>query len=148
MLTSRWLGGTPTTSLPYRRICPSVGSSKPPIMRSVVVFPQPDGPSRETNSTAPGMEPLCNADQFDCLDRPGLGRVRLSARCRLVVRVGSRGLRLRHIHWALVPPAESRWGLRVACLDVVPANCVVFITSYYGFAWQSRPCLGKIAVWL
>ena len=31
---------------------PSVGSSKPPIMRSVVVFPQPDGPSKAKNFPA------------------------------------------------------------------------------------------------
>ena len=53
MLTSRWLGGTPTTSLPYSRIWPSVGSSKPPIIRSVVVLPHPDGPSSEKNSPSP-----------------------------------------------------------------------------------------------
>src|SRR5579875_190071 len=53
MLTSRWLGGTPTTSLPYSRIWPAVGSSKPPIIRSVVVLPQPDGPSSEKNSPSP-----------------------------------------------------------------------------------------------
>ncbi len=53
MFTSRRLGGTPTTSTPYSRICPSVGSSKPPIIRSVVVLPQPDGPSSEKNSPSP-----------------------------------------------------------------------------------------------
>ncbi len=31
-------------------IVPDVGSTKPAIMRSVVVLPQPDGPSSETNS--------------------------------------------------------------------------------------------------
>ena len=31
-------------------IVPLVGSSRPAIMRSVVVLPQPDGPSSETNS--------------------------------------------------------------------------------------------------
>ena len=55
MFTSRWFGGTPTTSLPYSRIWPSVGSSKPPIMRNVVVLPQPDGPSSEKNSPSPMM---------------------------------------------------------------------------------------------
>src|SRR5262245_58435547 len=32
------------------KILPSVASSRPPIMRSVVVLPQPDGPSMATNS--------------------------------------------------------------------------------------------------
>src|SRR6266576_1679738 len=53
MLTSRWFGGTPTTSLPYSRIWPLVGSSKPPIIRSIVVLPHPDGPSNEKNSPSP-----------------------------------------------------------------------------------------------
>src|SRR6478735_6958001 len=38
------------TSSPPRKIRPSVGSSTPAIMRSVVVLPQPDGPSRQKNS--------------------------------------------------------------------------------------------------
>src|SRR5215216_6758928 len=50
MLTSRRKGGTPTMSRPCSRIWPLVGSSKPAIMRRVVVLPQPDGPSREKNS--------------------------------------------------------------------------------------------------
>ena len=37
-------------SLPSSRIRPSVGCSKPAIIRSVVVLPQPDGPSIEKNS--------------------------------------------------------------------------------------------------
>ena len=50
MFTCRRAGGTYVTSEPCRRIRPSVGSSKPAIMRSVVVFPQPLGPSIEKNS--------------------------------------------------------------------------------------------------
>ena len=38
------------TSRPWSRIRPSDGSSKPAIIRSVVVFPQPDGPSIVKNS--------------------------------------------------------------------------------------------------
>src|SRR3954467_9505823 len=38
------------TSLPPRKIWPEVGSSRPAIMRSVVVLPQPDGPSRQKKS--------------------------------------------------------------------------------------------------
>ena len=36
--------------MPSSRIRPSVGCSNPAIIRRVVVFPQPDGPSREKNS--------------------------------------------------------------------------------------------------
>jgi hypothetical protein len=49
MFTFRSLGGTALTSAPRSTIRPSSGSSKPAIMRSVVVFPQPDGPSRQKN---------------------------------------------------------------------------------------------------
>ena len=38
------------TSLPPSRMRPEVGSSRPAIMRRVVVLPQPDGPSRTKNS--------------------------------------------------------------------------------------------------
>src|ERR671918_683164 len=41
-----------TTWLPMR-ISPSVTSSSPATMRSEVVFPQPDGPTRTTNSASP-----------------------------------------------------------------------------------------------
>ncbi len=37
-------------SAPLIRRVPSVGSSNPPIMRSSVVLPQPEGPSSEKNS--------------------------------------------------------------------------------------------------
>ena len=50
MLTCRLAGGTRVTSPPRSRMRPLVGSSKPAIMRSVVVLPQPDGPSIEKNS--------------------------------------------------------------------------------------------------
>src|SRR4051812_16298347 len=62
MFTLRRAGGMYVTSLPCSRIRPSVGSSNPAIIRSVVVFPHPDGPSivknspsrmvKETSSTA------------------------------------------------------------------------------------------------
>ena len=35
---------------------PEVGSSSPAIMRSVVVLPQPDGPSRQKNSPSPTVK--------------------------------------------------------------------------------------------
>src|SRR3954447_23000386 len=38
------------TSSSPRKIWPEVGSSSPAIMRSVVVLPQPEGPSRQKNS--------------------------------------------------------------------------------------------------
>ena len=54
MLMLRRSGGTTDwtddTTLPPTRISPASGSRKPAIMRNVVVLPQPDGPSRQTNS--------------------------------------------------------------------------------------------------
>src|SRR5262245_58225768 len=41
------------TSSPPSRMRPPVGSSRPAIMRSVVVLPQPDGPSMTKNSPSP-----------------------------------------------------------------------------------------------
>ena len=38
------------STAPFISIVPDVGLMKPAIMRSVVVLPQPDGPSSETNS--------------------------------------------------------------------------------------------------
>ena len=52
MLTGRLSGGSSVTSRPRSSIRPLVGSSKPPIIRSVVVLPQPDGPRSEKNSPA------------------------------------------------------------------------------------------------
>ena len=43
-------------SVPSSRISPAVGRSKPAIIRSVVVLPQPDGPSSEKNSPAAIVE--------------------------------------------------------------------------------------------
>ena len=45
------------TSSPSRKIWPEVGSSSPAIILSVVVLPQPDGPSRQKNEPS-GMVKL------------------------------------------------------------------------------------------
>src|SRR2546423_11029821 len=47
---SRSFGGTSLTTSPSTAISPPVMSSRPAIMRSVVDLPQPDGPTRTTNS--------------------------------------------------------------------------------------------------
>src|SRR6266478_959597 len=47
---SRWDARLNVTSSPPSRIRPDVGNSRPAIMRSVVVLPQPEGPSRQKNS--------------------------------------------------------------------------------------------------
>src|SRR5215216_3770868 len=43
-------GSRSLTTRPSMRISPAVGSSKPAIIRRVVVFPQPEGPTSTTNS--------------------------------------------------------------------------------------------------
>ena len=50
MAMSRSFGALLFTTLPPMRSSPSVMSSSPAIMLSVVDFPQPDGPTRITNS--------------------------------------------------------------------------------------------------
>ena len=50
MAMSRCAGGTSLTTRSPMRIVPLVGYSSPASMRNVVVLPQPEGPSRLTNS--------------------------------------------------------------------------------------------------
>src|SRR5581483_4226979 len=50
VFTSRAYGGWRVTSLPPRRTRPASGRSKPAISRSVVVLPEPEGPSIVKNS--------------------------------------------------------------------------------------------------
>jgi hypothetical protein len=47
---SRSFGGRLLITRPSRITCPEVIVSRPAIMRSAVVFPQPDGPTKTTNS--------------------------------------------------------------------------------------------------
>ena len=50
MATSRSKGPRSLTTRPPMRTSPEVASSRPAMMLSVVVLPQPDGPSSVTNS--------------------------------------------------------------------------------------------------
>ena len=50
MPMSRLAAGTAETSLPSTRTSPASACSKPATIRSAVVLPQPDGPSRATSS--------------------------------------------------------------------------------------------------
>ena len=47
-------GGTFVTFFPARKISPLSGTRNPPSMRSVVVFPHPDGPRIEKRTAALG----------------------------------------------------------------------------------------------
>ena len=50
---SRSLGGRSLTTRPSIFTSPDVIVSSPAIIRSAVVFPHPDGPTKTTNSPAP-----------------------------------------------------------------------------------------------
>ena len=50
MATSRSLAATAVTSLPSTSTRPDVGISRPARIRSVVLLPEPDGPSSAKNS--------------------------------------------------------------------------------------------------
>ncbi len=50
MAMSRSFGGTSLTTSPPIEMSPPVISSSPAIMRSVVLLPQPEGPTSTTNS--------------------------------------------------------------------------------------------------
>src|SRR5688572_4336558 len=52
MAMSRSAGARSFMRLPATKTSPAVACSRPATMRSVVVFPQPDGPSRQTVSPA------------------------------------------------------------------------------------------------
>ena len=56
MLTSRSEAASRVTSLPPISTRPLVAESRPAIMRNVVVFPQPEGPSRVTSVPASTIE--------------------------------------------------------------------------------------------
>src|SRR2546429_309293 len=65
-------------AVPPMATSPSSGSSKPPIIRSVVVLPQPLGPSREMNSPA-AFPPRCSSR---ARDQPGAPRAGFPPRGR------------------------------------------------------------------
>src|SRR4051795_6921878 len=78
MAMSRSRARRKVTSSPPRLIVPDVGNSSPAIMRSVVVLPQPDGPSRQKNSPSAMVKlvPRTAAKPPNCLNRVS---IRISA---------------------------------------------------------------------
>ena len=50
MAMSRSIGARSLTTWPSMEMSPEVIASSPAIIRSVVVLPQPDGPTKTTNS--------------------------------------------------------------------------------------------------
>ena len=70
MFTGRLSGASRVMSRPRSSIRPPVGGSNPPIIRSVVVLPQPLGPSSEKNS--PGLDPKRDPVDRDDVPKPFL----------------------------------------------------------------------------
>src|SRR5882724_3777325 len=60
MAMSRSIGGTSLTTVLSIRMSPEVMASRPAIMRRVVVLPQPDGPTKTTNS----LSWICRSTSF------------------------------------------------------------------------------------
>ena len=60
MAMSRSIGGTSLTTVSSIRISPEVMASSPAIMRRVVVLPQPEGPTKTTNS----LSRICRSTSF------------------------------------------------------------------------------------
>src|SRR3981189_188737 len=56
----RSMGGTPLTIVSSIRMSPEVMASRPAIMRKVVVLPQPEGPTKTTNS----LSWICRSTSF------------------------------------------------------------------------------------
>ena len=76
MLTSRSNGASRVTSRPPAVTVPAVGSSKPAIIRSTVVLPEPDGPQHgeelavgdlevDAGDRLDGAERLAQSEQLD-----------------------------------------------------------------------------------
>src|ERR1700754_4285992 len=78
MPTSRRLAGTytrsETTTVSARRTVPASGRSKPAMQRSVVVLPQPLGPSRVKNSPS-GTSKLTWSTALNAASEPDAGNV-------------------------------------------------------------------------
>ena len=84
MLTLRLYGGSHVTSWPCSSMRPEVGASKPPIIRRVVVLPQPDGPEQAEELAVTDLE-------VDVVDGDGVAE------------------RLDHVHELDVDGRHVRW---------------------------------------
>src|SRR5581483_11133178 len=82
MATSRSFGASSVTSRPPIITAPAVTSSSPASMRSAVVLPEPDGPTRTMNSPSS----ICRSSAFTAgASLPGYTHVALSKRTSAIV---------------------------------------------------------------
>ena len=113
---------------------PAVGSSKPPIMRSVVVLPQPDGPSSEKNSPSRDLErQVVDRDDLvaELLGDPIEPNVRLWQLCQ--PRVGRRNLAAvrqgSSVAGVSARPMPVSTRRRDAGCNGIGGPCVIFFTD-------------------
>ena len=115
MPSPRSRGSRSLTTRPSMRISPAVGSSKPAIMRSVVVLPQPDGPTNTTNSPSSmvklkslhgddGAERLGQVDELDARHVYLRTMPKLKPRARCL-----RMMRPTIISGTVMPTASAAW---------------------------------------
>jgi hypothetical protein len=83
----RFHGGSIVMSLPPRRTRPEVGAMKPAIIRSVVVLPQPLGPSSITNSPSRTSSETSRTAAVapKCLDRWSISSRAMASRRRATI---------------------------------------------------------------
>src|SRR6266576_209004 len=137
MLTSRLFGGTFVTSWPCSRITPWVGSSKPAIIRIVVVLPQPDGPSREKNSPSrmsrsiPATALITSPRAWNSLTTPDSSMAGRAAFSPAQLRV-SDALADAVLPAAVLPDAVPAGGAPAAVSDPARAGtCLSVISGWY-----------------
>src|SRR6202050_1715789 len=100
----------------FSHTSPEVGDSKPAIMRSVVVFPQPDGPSSEKNSprrisSETSFTAVCVGNRFDTFRSSRIGVI-------VMINVGQDSILRRifnppvHLQEKVAPSYRSRAAVR------------------------------------
>ena len=141
---SRSLGGRSLTTCPSIRTSPEVIDSRPAIIRSAVVFPQPDGPTKTTNSplghvqleVADGLRAV-GIDLGQALEGDP-GHVRLRGRNLQPFSIGPVTMEADAARWK---PAGRRWRhaleSRRVLAPLLIAPAVVFMALVVGvpFVW-------------
>ena len=116
MLVGRRLAGMPSIGWPSTEIVPLVGWSKPAIIRSSVVLPQPDGPSSEKNSPSRMRQrgvvqrlerPVAPGDVGDLDHRPAVPVGQAMAAPVILVRRSARRRRISAIVSRMNDPTSS-----------------------------------------
>src|SRR5947208_2722241 len=131
---SRAFGGRSFITLPPRRTSPSVISSSPATMRSALVLPHPDGPTKTTGSLSGKWLGFGNyrAALHDQIFRDALWHTVVFTVISQAIVIVCAGL-LAH---ALVRRFRGRWALRF--LVLLPWAAPIALTAI-GFLWFCDP---------